>query len=876
MKHTLIFKNQYFLFLIIPVLIGLGIMFFLYPKKIRYQKKRVITLTLSFLYFLIIIFMVSGLYIKKKTKNYRDEIIFLVDNSFSAMTEQNKIKDFINEALKIKTKKEKAGIILFGKNHKEVKQLSYSNTIKKDIFNINLNRRMTNLSDAINYALSKFINPKKGKIVLISDLKTTDKSPGDLIEKTLQSGVALDILYLDSKLDSAEQEIISLNIMSKPTLKKPTTLELNIKSNIKTKATIKILDNGREIINETKDINKGDNLYKFSHKFKDLGIHKLETRLFSDNDKIKDNNSYITFLNIENPNRILLIENKNEGNDLYNTLKENFNVSKINTKNLPKKIEELLCYDLVILANTSKKDLGDSFLNILDEYCKKRGGTLLTTGGFNLLADGKKEPNIYNPKYTKETILEDMLPIKTELYTPPIAVCFVIDNSGSMGTTLINSGKTYIREAADRAIASLDALDDRDYVSFITFTSDAKVEVPLTLKSKLDEIKEELNRLDCEMQGTVYSPAIEKATLILNSIDTVNKKHIIFLSDGEPSGGDSAYYDKIRSARNNGITLSTVSFLTEVKIMEKMSKIGGGKHYYAKSGELLEKQLKNDLQEKELREYEEKEFKPKLVNKDVLFSNFNKEDLPIIKSFYGSKLKKDSKVLLKGSYNQPIFSYRNYGFGKTASFMIDLDKNNTPDFFKGKSKILLEEIIQTIMPSEPVKNQDIGLDIIKDKSTFFVSTNTNLLKDEKLKLVLEEVNARNNIIKEIDLKDFSKMEILELIIDKQGLYKISINKYKNNKIISKKDKYICLEKDLESIVFYSKDDEDKNNYLLKKYKHLLIDKPKDVYEKLLYNVESTKNAKTLLIIIFMILFLFDIFLSRINIGKNKNNNKIKI
>ena len=157
-----------------------------------------------------------------------------------------------------------------------------------------------------------------------------------------------------------------------------------------------------------------------------------------------------------------------------------------------------------------------------------------------------------------------------------VALMLVLDCSMSM-----SQQSTYLQVAKQGAIKCVEAMSDNDYVGVVSFNRSAY------LKSSLIEANEtnkaSLTRIISGLttsQGTYYTEALEMAhEELLKSNAAV--KHIIFLSDGQPS--DRGYSEAVSNAAKDGITVSTIGLGYSSSILESMAESGSGRYYYVSS-----------------------------------------------------------------------------------------------------------------------------------------------------------------------------------------------------------------------------------------------------------------------------------------------------
>ena len=361
--------------------------------------------------------------------------------------------------------------------------------------------------------------------------------------------------------------------------------------------------------------------------------------------------------------------------------------------------EALGAYDEIILNNVAVREMPDGFQEILCSYVYDLGGGLLTAGG----RDERGEPHAYNRDDIAGTVYEEILPVQAVNFEPPAGIVFVLDNSGSMGASGAD-GKSALDRAKEGISACLDALPAGDCVSVVT--SDGTTAAPLTNLGQAggaDVIKTVMNGIGFGGGTQIYAGLSEAAELLL-SAEGVYARHVVLLTDGEIPDAAACVGLAEKYYRENGITFSAVglgasSFYSET--LEMFAESGGGKFYAAETEDLFFL-LFDDLHSPELREFEYEPFFPEISDPlSPLFEdvNFTQEGDRVLMTaqlggFFGARAKEGSEVVLSGPFGVPVYACRDFGAGKTGSFLCDLSGDWSAEFMadEGCRKFLLNAV----------------------------------------------------------------------------------------------------------------------------------------------------------------------------------------
>lgn len=362
--------------------------------------------------------------------------------------------------------------------------------------------------------------------------------------------------------------------------------------------------------------------------------------------------------------------------------------------------EALGAYDEIILNNVAVREMPDGFQEILCSYVYDLGGGLLTAGG----RDESGEPHAYNRDDMTGTVYEEILPVQAVNFEPPAGIVFVLDNSGSMGASGAD-GKSALDRAKEGISACLDALPAGDCVSVVT--SDGTTAAPLTNLGRAggaDVIKTVMNGIGFGGGTQIYAGLSEAAELLL-SAEGVYARHVVLLTDGEIPDAAACVGLAEKYYRENGITFSAVGLGTSSafysETLEMFAESGGGTFYAAETEDLFFL-LFDDLHSPELREFEYEPFFPEISDPlSPLFEgvNFMQEGDRVLMTaqlggFFGARAKEGSEVVLSGPFGVPVYACRDFGAGKTGSFLCDLSGDWSAEFMadEGCRKFLLNAV----------------------------------------------------------------------------------------------------------------------------------------------------------------------------------------
>lgn len=811
------FSNPWLLLLIIPAVAFTLIPYFRLSKKYRRTRNRIMSMALHMIVMLCAIGILSGMNFRYDVPNTENEVILLVDVSDTGAESEAKRDAMIETVLAdSKMGKFKIGIVTFGFDQCYAAPLTYD---VDEIYSQYKNAAppdtsATDIAAALTYASDLFTKPESGKIVLITDGKETDQSALDSIVSVSAKGVSVDTAYISSQYSGDD---IQLSGVTLPEYHLKTgeefSLSLNVSSKSDAQAVITMYDNGEKAENaQTVQLIEGAQVVTFKHTFETLGIHKLSfTANAGSNDSVEGNNIYNSYVFLESFNKVLIVEREaGESDALLSMLDEaGYDANVVNIRaddNVPSTVKELLAYDQVILNNISNADMTVGFDEMLYDYVKTYGGGLFTVGG----NDENGEANAYNRKDMYGTVYQSMLPVEAVNYSPPVGVIVIVDRSGSMGSTVPQTGDTLLYWALEGAKASFRALSERDYFGLMTIDDLNDTVLELTPRTEEAKILSAINSIELG-GGTVVTGAIERAGQQLRALDKVDKKHVILITDGLISEDQVADYEKLINDYylTDGITFSVVGISVNSnsdagKQLERAAEIGHGRAHFVEvksdMGDLIEK-MREDVKAKDIVEINYETFSPIIADaSSALFNNVersvdadNKNVMDAtLDGFYGAKVRSKDYLVLTGEYEVPIYAQWKFGNGMVGSFMCDLQGVWSNDFINNiNGKTFLLNVVDNLMPTKNIRPVDINIKLDEENYYNRLSITklgegdsieaeiVSLASDSETPVSLNAVtgdNSRASVYVTLALTAENNYSRCIIVVRESGFYKITITR----------------------------------------------------------------------------------------------------
>ena len=738
------FSYPWLLLLLIPAAFFTFLPYFRLAKRYRNTRNRVVSIILHSIVMTLAILILSGLTFHYELPNKDNEMLLLIDSSYSNRQSQEDKDDFVEQVLSKCGENYKVGVIKFGYDQVYAAELSNSpsEVFQQYLQSPDPDTSATDVEAALRYADSLLTKPKTSKIVLISDGVETDGNAFDVINRIAARGVKVDTMCYPNK-KTTDAQIVDVVLPEGAEVGKTFNMTITLESTVtgsEQVASLSLIDNNTDmgaidIVLEKETVER-DVPYQVSTP----GLHELRFELSYPMDTTSENNVYTTFLYLHVFENVLLIENNaGEGDELVQILTENeYKVTTYSIEDdidvLPTTVSELCDYEQVILVNIANSDMPEGFDVILNDYVYNFGGGLFTVGGENETGpDGELVPHAYNRDDMMGSLYQDMLPVQVVNYSPPIAVMLLIDSSGSMGT---GEGSN-LDHALDGALACLEGLTSFDYCGVATFQDKYDEKLEVIPVSKRKQIQDAILDLSNEGNGgTVFQAAIEGAGIALSAVE-VERRHIILVTDGMPS--DAGKYEPfIESNYAKGITMSVVCIgmneSSEAKMQEDAA-LGGGKCYAVYDASKLADTMYHDLMSEAVAEIEYgKEFDVKIGDYSTVVAGIKQSEIPQLTGYYGTKLKNGAIAPLKGKY-VPIYASWKYGNGSVGSFMADLNGTWSGEFIENATgKQLINAMVDSLFPKKQMVNNDLIVKMVEDNYTTELNVYTSRTENDQIEI----------------------------------------------------------------------------------------------------------------------------------------------
>lgn len=823
--------SPWLLLLIVPLLAMILIVYFNTKKRFRRSRNRVLSVILHTLVSVLCVLILSGIYFTYEYPNVQNELVILVDASFSSSNYKDKVNSFVRDVLLSNEGRSNVSIVTFGYDQKLVVPMGKHNperAYRDFVSSPAPDVTATDIASALTYIWDPVSDvsggggeavihyPETAKILLISDGLETDRNALSVVKRIAMDGIQVDSTFYPAQftddvwITGVEYPVRNYSVGE------TVDFEIKLKSSFQGQIDVEFSDRDEAEKEQTErqsfSLEIGAQSIPFPYAFSSSGHHELQFSISGEGDSLIQNNvSYLSFDLQESVSVLILEKYDGESNKLLETLRGSMDpeyvkitVANISNKNgdVPQNIETLSRFDEVILVNIANADMPKEFVDLLDTYVRVYGGGLFTVGGFERnesggvvmeeTASGKKlpKPHSYVEEDMKDTKFQEMLPVEITDYTPPVALAIIIDRSSSMDAD--NGNGSALDIAVQGAIDALEALSSRDQVGVLTLQDNYELGLAMTPMTQRQYIINTIRRVASGGGGgTSYAPAIDMAGATLCTLQNAQKKHILLLSDGQPSDGFKEYNSKMKHYYDAfGITITVISIGTEINAdLNALATNSGGHAYCMNAGDIktLSDKLKIDLgQSEEISGAVEKDYHPQILSHTAVVSGINQSMLDKItmKGFFTSIAKSfgNVQVSLTAEY-VPLYAQWECGAGKVGSFLCDLGGYWSDEFLGSEEgKNVLHNAVSNMISKVIVTGNDVfHAVLIEDNYRTQVSIyGFNGHEEKKQKLVAFVKNPEGGTEK-FDLSELSvsgnRFTFENL---KAGIYEVSIAKVPSN------------------------------------------------------------------------------------------------
>jgi uncharacterized membrane protein len=643
----LTFEQPLFLLLLLPI----GVAVFLAWRRMSLpfpRKQRVFILVNRLILFTLVICALAGTAWAQPVT--RQAVVFVADISDSTGTQRTFIEQWIVNALKHKGPDDQVGIVAVGRN--ALVEQSVSNSIDFSHFESTPDTNYTDIAAGLRLAAAILPTDSLRRIVLLTD---GQQNLGDALQEVQllqQEGIRLDIVPLPN-VNGPETRIDGLDAASELRANERFLLHVKLYSTVAQNAILHLYLDRTLLMQLPISVGVGEQEISFPLLAPPPGFHTYRVTLIPAEDTIIQNNEASTFVNVQGPPNVLVIEGSpGEGRNIAAALQATrINVVLGAPSDVPTTLDGLAAYSAVVLADVPAISLGTTRMQVLQAYVRDLGRGLVVSGGQNSYGVGG---------YTG-TPLEKTLPVTMDIprhkETPSVAVVLIVESLES--DMAINISK----EAAKGVI---NLLTPHDQVGISSAYGD--LTIPMQYVTNKAAINHAIDAMNPNDPGS-YLPDLQNAEKVLLHTNA-QIKHVILLGDGDAYDN---YLQQALKMASEHITISTVATNAtspeDVLAMQRIAAWGKGRFYEANDPTTIPQILLKETRQVSRQAIVEEPFIPAIVATHPILTGIG--SLSELDGYVATTPKPTGQLVLVSAKDDPVLATWQYGLGRVAAWTSD-------------------------------------------------------------------------------------------------------------------------------------------------------------------------------------------------------------
>ena len=495
------------------------------------------------------------------------------------------------------------------------------------------------------------------RILLLTDGNQTQGDAIDTAKRLSRQGIKI---YTKTYSAEEKDEVLLEDLLVPTEVKKGQSFAVTAlaHSSISTDSTFTLYRDGFKIAAQDLTLKPGSNAITFTETQATEGLTRYELRVTAIDDFYADNNLASGIVSVAGEPKVLLLEgNERDARYLARALEaESIRVEIREGRGMPGTLDEMAQYDAILFSDVPATELSVTQMNLLRSYVEDLGGGFVMIGGEESFGLG----GYYR------TAIEDILPLRMRSEkkkdTPSLAMMLIIDKSGSMSGDKMELAK-------EAAIATVELLNDRDYVSVIAFDGDPYNVVDLQSAGNQMGIVQTISQIQAG-GGTSIHPALVMGQESLFGVPATFK-HVILLTDGHSQPGDFAgISDRMASEM---ITISTVAVGegADGDLLQDIARWGKGRYYFTSDAYDIPQIFTKETMNASKSSLVEEPFLPQIFKDHQTIRSIDWELAPFLFGYVVTTPKATAEVSMVTERGDPLLASWQVGLGRCAAFTSD-------------------------------------------------------------------------------------------------------------------------------------------------------------------------------------------------------------
>ncbi|AMV38089.1 VWA domain-containing protein [Planctomyces sp. SH-PL62] len=615
--------------------------------------------------------------------------MFLIDASQSIPREQEKAAlEYAAEASRARRKDDLAGVVVFGASPRvevppapsELNLLGIESSIDAE---------NTDVAAALKLALASFPEDTARRVVILSD---GNENRGSLLEQALAAkalGVQVDVVPIEYRYD---REVLVEKVSIPPDVKKGETVNINVvvRASEPAAGSLQVFQKadghtGVAVGNEKPtrvELKRGINVFTLKQLITEPNFYTFVAEFTPDaggGDRRAINNVAEGFTHARGKAQVLLIEGTaGEHVELVQALREKeievrtLTAPRIDGSGgvggdpLPTDVAQLRPFDCVILANVPKEAFTESQHQLLASNCHDLGAGLIMLGGRDSFGAGG----------WMNTPVEKALPVDMQIKA------LKVQGLGAMVLIMhaseIPEGNYWQKVVAKAAI---NALSTYDYAGMLHW--EGQEAWLFSLRAIGPGRSSMLRAIDRMTPGDMpdFDPSLVKAMNGLNAVRDAMSKHIVIISDGDPTPPTPGVLNRLAQSKITVTSVLTAAHGADPgaqSVMQNIARRTKGRFYNVTNPRALPQIYQKEARtiSRPLIFEQEAPWLPRLQS-PITEPVMGLDAVPPITGLVLTSLKENELVEapilspLPGGQVNPVLAHWTYGLGRSVAFTSD-------------------------------------------------------------------------------------------------------------------------------------------------------------------------------------------------------------
>ena len=637
----------------------------------------------------------------------RVTVIYLLDQSASIPPDvRESMVDYVVEDVerhRDDARRDRASVIVFGRQANiEVPPLDADLPLVNRLETLTtLQSDATNLEGAIKLAQATFPEDSANRLVILSDGNENLGNAAEIANQLAQDGVGIDVIpvWLNRSND------VSVERVSLPAdIRRGQPFEARV---VVDNRTPESAEDGGQVSGTLKLVRRqgsqtmtldempvtlepGKTVYRFTDEISESDFFEYQAMFVADRaeaDAVRQNNRATSFTQVRGKGHVLLIEdweNRTAGGaGEFSYLVERLKAAGLEvtvqfTDEMFTSLAELQRFDTVILANVPRSsgstsenitNFSDRQVDMLVRNTQQMGCGLVMLGG----------PNSFGGGGWTNTTLEKAMPVDFRIRNAKVQAVGAL--AMVMHASEMAEGNYWQKIIGREAIK---ALGPQDYCAVVEWKSMQGREgwlwggVSGFLPVGGNE-RTMLGRLDSMTPGDMpdFDPSMKMALSGFTTVKTAAVKHMIIISDGDPTPPNPATLTAFKKA---GVKVTTVAVGAHGTVgsarMRQIATVTGGKYYEVRSPNVLPKIYQREARRVSRPLVVERQIQPAVTARHEILRGVS--GFPPMDGFVMTTVKQNPLVEVSlisdfpaETENATLLATWNYGLGRTVAFTSD-------------------------------------------------------------------------------------------------------------------------------------------------------------------------------------------------------------